>query len=151
LACGAKKDSINNLKERTSFNTKVSNAEKITLNVDSMETVYKKRYGAETKIPPMEVARIKTALQRRKTLTAVETDTPNCTGARRNPQEATVSQCVKFVRSRFSTSALSLRNGALLYSHYPIGKLQRSYVKLTLTIRQQFNFVNIGKLCSKTR
>lgn len=40
-----------------------SNAEKITLNVHSMETVCKKRYGAETKIPPMEVARIKTALQ----------------------------------------------------------------------------------------
>ena len=41
----------------------------------------------------MEVARIKTALQRRKRLRGVQTDTPNSNGARRNPQEATVSQC----------------------------------------------------------
>jgi len=67
-------------------------AEKITLNVNSTETVYTNRYGAETKIPPMEVARIKTALQRRKILTGVQTDTSYRIGVRRNPQEATVSQ-----------------------------------------------------------
>jgi hypothetical protein len=67
-----------------------SNAQKVTLNVNAMETVYKKRYGAETKIPPMEVTRIKTALQRSKGLTGVQTDTPNRIGARRNPQETTV-------------------------------------------------------------
>jgi len=32
------------------------NAQTISLNVNSMETVYTKRYGAETKIPPMKVA-----------------------------------------------------------------------------------------------
>jgi hypothetical protein len=115
-----------------------------------METVYTKRYGAGTKIPPVEVARIKSVLQRLKRLTGVQTDKPNRIEARRNPQEATVSQCVKFVRSRVSISALSLRNGVLCYSHYPILKFQRSYVKLAITIRQQFNFINICKLCSKT-
>jgi len=34
-----------------------SNAQIISLNVNSMETVYTKRYGAKTKIPPMKVAR----------------------------------------------------------------------------------------------
>jgi len=33
-----------------------SNAQKITLNVNSMETIYTKRYGVETKTPPMKVA-----------------------------------------------------------------------------------------------
>ena len=78
-----------------------------------METVYKKQYGAETKIPPVEVAGIKTALQRHKRLTAVQKDTPNRTGACRNSQEATVSQCVKFVRPRVSTATISTRNGVL--------------------------------------
>jgi hypothetical protein len=57
-----------------------------------METVYKKLYGAEMKIPPIEFARIKTALQRHKVLTRVRTDTPNHIGARRIAQEATVSK-----------------------------------------------------------